>query len=83
MNDHEANLVDLLRTFMAAATELPAITAPNKYLMKIRDLDPKDMWDEKPDGTRVPNTFFDICCKVCATCALSCNFYTSKFRSCQ
>ena len=68
MNDQEANLVNLLRAFMAAAAELPPPpAAPNKYLMKIRDLDPKNMWDEKEDGARVPNTFFDICCKVVAT----------------
>lgn len=63
MNDQERNIVNLLRTFMTAAAELPAV-APNKYLTRICDLDPKNMWDEREDGARVPNTFFDVCCKV-------------------
>jgi hypothetical protein len=63
MNEREANIIRLLRTFMAANAENPPGRSL-KYLMSINELDPQNMYEEDEEGNKTYNTFFDLCCKV-------------------
>ena len=64
MSDREETLVKLLRNAMSLITDPLGNAAPSKYLRRINELDPRDMFTENPDGILERNTFFDICCKV-------------------
>ena len=68
MGEREEGIITLLRaaiaqgTFRAGAGQPGG--APERYLKRIRDLDPANMTSTAEDGSVVKNTFFDICCKV-------------------
>jgi hypothetical protein len=64
MGDREETLVKLLRNAMSLITDPLENAAHSKYLRRINELDPRNMFTENPDGTLEHNTFFDICCKV-------------------
>ncbi|EIE21102.1 hypothetical protein COCSUDRAFT_43452 [Coccomyxa subellipsoidea C-169] len=64
MGDREENLVKLLRNAMSLINNPSGNAAPSKYLRRINELDPRDMFTEAADGSLARNTFFDICCQV-------------------
>ncbi len=64
MGDREENLVKLLRNAMSLINDPSGNAAPSKYLRRINELDPRDMFTEAADGSQERNTFFDICCQV-------------------
>ena len=64
MGDREENLVKLLRNAMSLINDPSGNAAPSKYLRRINELDPRDMFTEAADGSLERNTFFDICCQV-------------------
>lgn len=66
MDAREEGIIALLRgaivqgALFGAGAQQPL----ERYLRRIRDLDPANMTSTTDDGTVVQNTFFDICCKV-------------------
>ena len=66
MNSHEDNIIRLLRVALRDVGEF----AGGSYIRHIRDLDPPSMTSLNQEGELRPNTFFDICCKVCLSCLL-------------
>lgn len=64
MGEREENLVKLLRNVMGLVEGSVDGRSASKYLKKIRELDPSNMFTENAEGVLVRNTFFDICCKV-------------------
>lgn len=66
MNERESNIVRLLRN---ALRDLPEQHAVGTYIRRIQELDPPNMTSLNHQGESEPNTFFDICCKVCVCSA--------------